>query len=90
MPMIASSCRYCGEQQFQTLSLATCYMLMTYASLAYPLQVFGATEIIMKQKVVYIKSFCTNMYCCPLWFNSTSSSVKKLKRSYNSVLRRLL
>ena len=36
------------------------------------------------------KSFCTNMYCCPLWFNSTSSSVKKLKCSYNSVLSRLL
>ena len=36
------------------------------------------------------KSFCTNMYCCPLWFNSTSSSVKKLKCSYNSVLCRLL
>ena len=36
------------------------------------------------------KSFCTNMYCCPLLFNSTSSSVKKLKCSYNSVLRRLL
>ena len=36
------------------------------------------------------KSFCTNMYCCPLWINSTSSSVKKLKCSYNSVLRRLL
>ena len=30
------------------------------------------------------------MYCCPLWFNSTSSSVKKLECSYNSVLRRLL
>ena len=30
------------------------------------------------------------MYCCPPWFNSTSSSVKKLKCSYNSVLRRLL
>ena len=30
------------------------------------------------------------MYCYPLWFNSTSSSVKKLKCSYNSVLRRLL
>ena len=37
-----------------------------------------------------LKSFCTNMYCCPLWFNSTSSSVKKLKCSYNSVLCRLL
>ena len=30
------------------------------------------------------------MCCCPLWFNSTSSSVKKLRCSYNSVLRRLL
>ena len=33
------------------------------------------------------KSFGTNMYCCPLWFNFTSSSVKKLKCN---VLRRLL
>ena len=41
-------------------------------------------------KCSLFKSFCTNMYCCPLWFNSTSSSVKKLKCSYNSVLRRLL
>ena len=29
-------------------------------------------------KCSLFKSFCTNMYCCPLWFNSTSSSVKKL------------
>ena len=36
------------------------------------------------------KSFCTNMYYCALWFNSTSSSVKKLKCSYNSVSCRLL
>ena len=36
------------------------------------------------------RSFCTNMYCSPLWFNSTSSSIKKLKTSYNGVLRRLL
>ena len=41
-------------------------------------------------KCSLFKSFRTNMYCCPLWFNSTSSSVKKLKCSYNSVLRRLL
>ena len=25
-------------------------------------------------KCSLFKSFCTNMYCCPLWFNSTSSS----------------
>ena len=30
------------------------------------------------------------MYCCPLWFNSTSSSTKKLKAIYDGVLRRLL
>ena len=30
-------------------------------------------------KCSLFKSLCTNMYCCPLWFNSTSSSVKKLK-----------
>ena len=40
-------------------------------------------------KCILFKSFCTNMYCCPLWFNSTSYGVKKLKCSYNSVLRRL-
>ena len=27
-------------------------------------------------KCSLFKSFCINMYCCPVWFNSTSSSVK--------------
>ena len=27
-------------------------------------------------KCMLVKSFCANMYCCPLWFNSTSSSIK--------------
>ena len=30
-------------------------------------------------KCTLFKSFCANMYCCPLWFNSTSSTIKKLK-----------
>ena len=30
------------------------------------------------------------MYCCPLWFNATSSNIKRLKISYNSALRNLL
>ena len=41
-------------------------------------------------KCMPFRSFCTNMYCSPLWFNSTSSSIKKLKTSYNGALRRLL
>ena len=36
------------------------------------------------------KSFCANRYCCPLWFNSTSSSIRKLKTSYNSAFGNLL
>ena len=27
-------------------------------------------------KYMLFKSFCANMYCCPLWVNSTSSSIK--------------
>ena len=41
-------------------------------------------------KCMLFRSFCTNMYCSPLWFNSTSSSIKKLTASYNGALRRLL
>ena len=41
-------------------------------------------------KCMLFKSFCANMYCCPFWFNSTSSSIKKLKTSSNSALRNLL
>ena len=41
-------------------------------------------------KCMLSRSFCTNMYCSPLWFNSTSSNIKKLKSSYNGALRRLL
>ena len=44
-------------------------------------------------KCMLFRSFCTNTcmycsYCSP--FNSTSASIKKLKTSYNGVLRRLL
>ena len=41
-------------------------------------------------KCTLFQSYCTNMYCCQLWFNSTKSSLIKLSTSYNSVLRRLL
>ena len=41
-------------------------------------------------KCKLFQSFCANMYGCHLWFNSTSSTIKKLKTSYNSALRNLL
>ncbi len=41
-------------------------------------------------KCTLFQSYCTNMYCCPLWYNSTQTSINKLRVSYNGVLRRLL
>ena len=41
-------------------------------------------------KCVLFQTYCTNLYCCQLWFNSTKSSLMKLSTSFNSVLRRLL
>ena len=39
--------------------------------------------IISDVKCILLKSFCANMYCCPIWFNSNI----KLKTGYNSALR---
>ena len=41
-------------------------------------------------KYVLFQTYCTNLYCSQLWFNSTKSSLKKLSTSYNSVLSGLL
>ena len=43
-----------------------------------------------KVKCYLFQSYCTNMYCSQLWFNSTKDSLRKLRTSYNTVLRRLL
>ena len=33
-------------------------------------------------KCVLFQTYCTNLYCCQLWFNSTKSILKKLSTSY--------
>ena len=40
-------------------------------------------------KCVLFQTYCTSLYCCQLWFNSTKSSLKKFSTSCNSVLSRL-
>ena len=50
-----------------------------YAQANMLLRYFRHCSTCNEVKCSLFKSFCTNMYCCPLWFNSTSSSVKKLK-----------
>ena len=41
-------------------------------------------------KCVLFQTYCTNLYCCQLWFNSSKSSLKKLSTSYHNVLLCLL
>ena len=41
-------------------------------------------------KCYLCQSYCTSMYCCQFWINSTKGSVKKVRTSYNSALRRFL
>ena len=33
-------------------------------------------------KCALFQTYCTNKYCCQLWFNSTKRSIKKLSTSY--------
>ena len=37
-------------------------------------------------KCVLFQTYCTNLYCFQLWFNSTKSSLKKLSTSYNLLI----
>ena len=41
-------------------------------------------------KCCMFKSYCATMYCSSMWFDSTVTSIKKLKIAYNNGLRRLL
>ena len=37
-----------------------------------------------------LKSYCATMYCSPMWFNSTATSMKKQDIAYNNGLMRLI
>ena len=41
-------------------------------------------------KCCMFKYYCSTMYCSSMWFDSTVTSMKKLKIAYNNGLRRLL
>ena len=41
-------------------------------------------------KCCMLKSYCSTMHCSSMWFDSTVTSMKKLKNVYNNGLRRLL
>ena len=41
-------------------------------------------------KCYMLKSYCSTMYCSSMWYDSTVTSMRKLKIAYNNGLRRIL
>ena len=35
-------------------------------------------------------TYCSNLYCAPMWFDCTKTALKKLKVAYNNSLRRFM
>ena len=40
-------------------------------------------------KCYLFKTYCSNLYCAPLWYSSTVTAMKKLKIACNNSIRRL-
>ena len=41
-------------------------------------------------QVLLITTYCSNLYCAPIWFDCTKTALKKLKVAYNNSLRRFM
>ena len=37
-----------------------------------------------------VKTYCSNLYCAPMWFDCTKAALKKLNIAYNNSLRRFM
>ena len=61
-----------------------------YANVNMLLQKFSYCFSDVKCCTCMFKSYCSTMYCSSMWFDSTVTSMKKLKFAYNNGLRRLL
>ena len=40
-------------------------------------------------KCFLFETYCSNLYCAPMWFDCTKAALKKLKIAYNNSLRDL-
>ena len=41
-------------------------------------------------KCYLLKTYCSNLYCAPMWFDCTKTELTKLKLAYNNSLRRFM
>ena len=87
IPMV-EQCRYLGT----TISIKNSdldlkrQMRKMYANVL--LRKFSKCSI--NDKCYLFKTYCSNLYCAPMWFDCTKTALKKLKVAYNNSLRRFM
>ena len=63
-------------------------MRKLYANVNLLLRKFSKCSVDVK--CFLFKTYCSNLYCAPMWFDCTKAALKKLKVAYNNSLRRFM
>ena len=80
--MYNSKCKYLGI----IVSEANCDGDLKWQMRKY----YATANMLLRKFSCTFKSYCATMYYSSMWFDSTITSMKKLKIAYNNSLRRLL
>ena len=87
---MVEQCRYLGT----TISIKNSdldlkrQMRKMYANANVLLRKFSKCSI--NVKCYLFKTYCSNLYCAPMWLDCTKTALKKLKVAYNNSLRRFM
>ena len=63
-------------------------MRKIYANTNLLLRKFSCCSVSVK--CYLFKTYCSTLYCAPMWFDYTKTALKKLKVAYNNSLRRFM
>ena len=87
---LVEQCRYLGT----TISIKNSdldlkrQMRKMYANANLLLRKFSSCSV--NVKCYLFKTYCSNLYCAPMWFDCTNTVLTKLKVAYNNSLRRFM
>ena len=76
--------------QIEPILLWTSYLIITkmYTNANLFLRKFSRCSV--NVKCYLFKTYCSNLYCAPMWFDCTKTVLTKLKVAYNNSLRRFM
>ena len=87
---IVENCKYLGitiSTKNSDLDLKR-QMRKIYANANLLLRKFSCCSVSVKYYL--FKTYCSTLYCAPMWFDCTKTALKKLKVAYNNSLRRFM